>query len=81
MDVPTWEIIWIRMSITWLGCFICTSLPFLLTSKFETHVVATLCVDMKRAGIPHALLGPPEARVLLCVRGTFELVARNEVED
>lgn len=47
VDVPTWEIIWIRMSITWLGCFI----------------------YMKRAGIPHALLGPPEARVLLCVRG------------
>jgi hypothetical protein len=64
--VPVWEIIALRMSVTWLGCILCTSLSF-PTTLFTAD--ATGAVDMKWAKIEYPFLGPPGVRLLLCTRG------------
>lgn len=63
--VPVWQVILVRMSVTWVGCIICT-LSNLPSNPSADSIPFT---DMHYANIEHPFLGPPGVRLLLCARG------------
>lgn len=65
--IPVWEIIVVRMSITWLGCYGCECFVFRLPPISD--VCSPSPPDMRFANVEHPLFGPPGVRFLLCTRG------------
>ena len=69
IDIPVWELIAVRMALTWIGCIACKLYIQSRRPRRNFPETSFTFLDMKWAKTPHPFLGPPGVRILLCIRG------------